>query len=542
MNRSLLNTILSLRKLEIKSKYLIEESIALWKQHGHLNCIIEYNEKDALDKAAEVDIKLANLSSSDSLPIDEILLGVPISIKDNFCMENYHTTAASRMLETFKSPYDATIVSLIKRHGGIPCAKTNMDEFGMGSTSTNSIHGAVISPIKSSSSSSLSSSSLSAGGSSGGAAVAVVSNIVSAAIGSDTGGSVRQPASFTGLFGFKPSYGTLSRYGLLSYASSMDTPGIITHNAIDAAILYDMINEYDSKDSTSDKNIQRTNALHHILNNNNKNSVVTNNNTSNTTTLADLESLSLLTAKSSSLSLEGVVVGVPEEVWVEGLDDNVSTAIMITIDQLEKQGAHVIPVKTPLLKAALPCYYVLACAEASSNLMRYDGVRYGYRATTNTTSNNSLHNDTDTITSLTSFQQEVSHTRGEAFGSEVIRRILTGTFVLSESQASDYYDTACTVRKQITSQLNHVMTNVDVLLLPTVSKPPFSADNLPDNATMLLYDAFTVPANLAGLPAVSIPISNDVINTPIGIQLMGKIGTDAELLRISTSIEQKLIE
>ena len=530
---SLIVNAIKLHHGTILSKNLVENCIVRSKKYEKLNAITEFKEEDALLKAAEADNLLKDSNKSNNQT--KILLGLPISIKDNFCVKGYKTTAGSKVLKDFISPYNATIVNKINEAGGIPCMKTNMDEFGMGSATLNSIHGAVKSPLNDKNG-----NSMSAGGSSGGAAAVVAAGIIEAAVCSDTGGSVRQPASFCGLVGFKPSYGSLSRHGLLSYASSMDTPGIITNHVMDAALLFDVLKGYDPLDSTSttSSNSQSFSALRYLVNNTK---------TSENLSLSDLEAGQNLMQNNNTFGLKDCIIGVPDECWVNELDGTVAAALTTAIKALETIGAIVRPVSIPLLKAALPCYYVLACAEASSNLMKYDGIRYGYRAEKDQDVN-------DIFVDATSLHQEVAKTRGESFGPEVIRRILTGTFVLSETQMAAYYGTARLLRKQLTKQVDSIMTRnngdegVDALLLPTVAKLPFSSNpkDVPDGTTMLLYDQFTVPANLTGQPAINIPIpvlptdtnGNNSLPT-IGIQLLGKIGEDHHLLHTAAALEQR---
>lgn len=445
-----------------------------------------------------------------------------------------------------------------------------MDEFGMGSSTANTPYGPAIHP----SSPWLSTGQgprITCGGSSGGAAASVASGAVAAAIGSDTGGSVRQPASFCGVVGLKPSYGLIPRYGLTSYASSMDTVGVLTTSVLDAAVMLDELSGVDIRDPTCIKDAE---ALRNRDAKSNQISGVRGNGTSGvgfrvgkytrsllrthdagfkdpTAPLSPKDMTDLINKyedSASKSSLGGVVVGVPEQFSLDGIDDAILRAWNESIQKLADAGATIRQVSVPSITKALPTYYVLVCAEASSNLSRYDGVRYGYR-TPSAKVMNITHGDETTQKNgndvAKDFFTEISRTRGEGFGHEVVKRILTGTYVLSQSSYHEYYMEAVAWRKRIIEESRHALRSsaaggVDVLIGPTAPILPFDLDNRPSAAQMLLCDIYTVGANLAGLPAVSLPVDKaGPLNLPIGMQLTGRYRGESDLLRIARALEQR---
>jgi len=455
---------------------------AFHKTNGTTNAVVEFNVDLALAQADAFDAQRSNGSSGDM----HILGGVPISIKDNFLLRGHSTTAGSRMLRDYVSPVDdATVCAKIRGSGGVPCAKTNMDEFGMGSATSTGMHGAVVSPVTADDG-----AVLTPGGSSGGAAAAVRAGVVCGAVGSDTGGSVRQPASFCGLVGLKPSYGAVSRHGLISYASSMDCPGVITNSVADASVIFDALSGACGRDSTSLKGSSQcaptfARLLAHVRGD--KTDHKTDRSTAaaaggGATTVSALEEWQSLVDASAGASLlgslHGTTVGIPDEVMVAEMDAAVRGRLQEAVNALQDAGAKVVSVSIPSLRLALPCYYVLACAEASSNLLRYDGLRYGHRADVGASA--SASGGAGDMAGLTSLHQEVAASRGQAFGREVVRRLLTGTYILSEGARGEFYETACHVRGAIVRDFGAALQGVDVLLGPTVAKVSGTRKQMPE--------------------------------------------------------------
>eukprot|EP00696_Hemimastix_kukwesjijk_P013345 gnl/Hemi2/26710_TR8978_c0_g1_i1.p1 gnl/Hemi2/26710_TR8978_c0_g1~~gnl/Hemi2/26710_TR8978_c0_g1_i1.p1 ORF type:complete len:525 (+),score=63.01 gnl/Hemi2/26710_TR8978_c0_g1_i1:67-1641(+) len=402
--------------------------------------------------------------------------GIPLAAKDNFC--SGRTTAGSRMLHNFDSPYESTVTQRLKSAGAIFLGKTNMDEFGMGSANLNSHFGPVTNPHSPA-------EKLVAGGSSGGSAAAVADFLCMGALGSDTGGSVRQPASHCGVIGFKPTYGSVSRHGLISYASSFDTPGVLTRSVPDAALLLDAIVGPDFLDSTciDDPSPRRKDKS---------------------------KSFSQSLASSPS-SLAGLTVGIPREYHVAELPEEVLALWAKGIDVLEQAGATVVSISLPHTQHALPTYYILVPAEASSNLSRYDGVRYGYHA----------HRAT--------YEDSVIASRTEGFGEEVKRRLLIGTYVLSASAYESYYKQAQKVRSLVSGDFVTAFQKVDLVLTPTSPFPAFPINSPPSFLESYTADIFTIPPSLAGLPAISFP-AGLVQNWPMGLQLVGRRWDERRLL------------
>ena len=365
--------------------------------------------------------------------------------------------------------------------------------------------------------------------------------LVQAAVGSDTGGSVRQPASFCGLVGFKPTYGSISRHGLVSYASSMDTPGILTKSIIDAAIMFDVLSGHDSRDPTSLK----TSNQSHKLTPQFLSDISWPQNQKHAPRLSQQQFETILNTKYPNISLKGTTIGLPIEFIVEELDQQARQEFEKSLSMLQDAGATIKQISIPSLKLALPCYYLLACAEASSNLSRYDGVRYGQRFQGNTIESN-LSTTNQIAANL---HEMISSTRGSYFGPEVIKRILTGTFVLCKGSYDEYYGKAVAVRLLIRKEIEEIYAKegIDVLASLTTPVLPFPLDNPPDSADMLLNDFLTVPANLAGIPAVSVPVGTCVRHLtdqsqevlPIGLQLFGKANREFDLLRIALAVEQR---
>lgn len=430
-----------------------------------INAYISYNTDAALAAAAKADL---------SLPLG----GIPIAVKDNICMLGEPTRCASKMLHNFVSPYDATAITKLKAAGAIPFGRANMDEFAMGSAGQNSAFGHTENPAA---------PGHVPGGSSSGSAAAVAAGMAIAALGSDTGGSIRQPASHCGIVGLKPTYGRISRYGLVAFASSLDQIGPLTQNVEDAALLLNAMCGHDAKDSTS--------STH------------------------DTEDF---TAKLGQ-SIAGVRIGLPKEYLSSGNSPQVTAAINLAVQKLTELGAEIVEVSLPHSEAVVSAYYIIACAEASSNLSRFDGIRYGYRAE-NTNGLDDLY----------------SRSRAEGFGPEVKRRIILGTYVLSSGFYDAYYAKAQKVRALVAQDFANAFEKVDFILGPVApTAAPLLYDTNMSPLQVYLADIYTIPANLAGLPGISIPTPQDGA-LPVGIQLLGKHFAEADLLRVASALETAL--
>ena len=397
--------------------------------------------------------------------------GIPIAIKDNINLKNHETTCSSKILSNYVSPYDATVITKLRNSGVVFTGKTNLDEFAMGSSTENSAFGPTKNPWN---------PEHVPGGSSGGSAAVVSVGSALASLGSDTGGSIRQPASFCGVVGFKPTYGTVSRYGLVAFASSLDQIGPITNSVEDAKIIFNSIKGHDPLDATS---IQET----------------------------SIEIPEDKTAK----------VGVIKELMEDGISDESKNEVEKTIKLLEEQGNKVVEVSLPLTKMALSIYYLIAPAECSANLSRFDGVRYGSRESGETS------------------YEMIENTRAEGFGEEVKKRILLGTYALSAGYYDAYYGQALKARSLITKDFDNIFQEVDYLISPTTPTPAFKFGEKTENPLeMYMSDLCTIPANLAGLPAISIPTGLSNQNMPLSIQLMSPARTDSSLLKFSEKLEK----
>lgn len=450
---------------ELTNKYLA----AIEKENGELNAYVKVTPDTALAAAKAVDEKIAKGEQIG------LLEGVPMTLKDNISTKGIETTCCSKILQGYTPIYDATVWDILKNQGCVMLGKTNMDEFAMGSSCETSCFGGAKNPHD---------IGHVAGGSSGGVASAVGANIAAFGLGSDTGGSIRQPAAFCGIVGFKPTYGAVSRYGLIAYASSLDQIGPITTTVKDAAVVYDAIAKKDKMDQTSSGATETaTDKLDNDIN--------------------------------------GITIGVARE-YFDGVRDDVKAALEEAIKQYEKMGAKIKYFDMPIIKYALPVYYILACAEASSNLGRYDGVRYGYRTK-----------------EFRNFHEMACKTRSEGFGEEVKRRILLGTYVLSSGYYDAYYKKAQNMRGTIVKAFRNALSECDVLLAPTVPMTAFeNGFTSKDAVETYLTDICTVPLNIAGLPGISIPcgVGNDGL--PIGMQLIGNTFGEARLLNIAYKYEQ----
>jgi aspartyl-tRNA(Asn)/glutamyl-tRNA(Gln) amidotransferase subunit A len=446
--------------------------------------------QEVLDRIARLDPSLGGFRTIDAgrvlrrarqidrAPHPAPLLGVPVAIKDNICTRGLPTTASSRILETFVPPYDATVITRLEEAGAIVVGKTNCDEFAMGSSTENSAFGPSRNPWA---------LDRIPGGSSGGSAVAVAAGMTPVALGSDTGGSIRQPAAMCGIVGLKPTYGRVSRYGLIAYASSLDQIGPLAHTAYDAALVLNAIAGPDSHDSTGAP-----------------------------------EEVPDYTRELTG-DVRGLRVGVPREIVEHGVDEEVSRAFFAAVEVLRRRGARVTDIELPHATYAIPTYYLVATAEASSNLARFDGVRYGFRAP-------GEFRDVRTM---------YSRTRNQGFGAEVKRRIMLGTYVLSAGYYDAYYLKAQQVRTLIRRDYEAAFETVDTVAMPTSPMTAFRlGERVEDPLQMYLADVFTVSANLAGLPAISVPCGFSIERLPIGLQLTGRMFDEATLLRIADSYER----
>ena len=450
---------------------------ALLKIEEHqdkINAFVHWDLESAkgfIGKQVEV-LKGRISSSNEALP----LAGVPIALKDNICSIDWKTTACSGILEGFKSPYDATVVTKLKKAGAIIVGKVGMDEFAMGSSNETSVNGSIKNPWD---------VSRVPGGSSGGSAAAVASGMVKVALGSDTGGSIRQPASFCGVVGLKPTYGTVSRNGLLAFGSSLDQIGPIAENVEDAKIVYEVMSGFDSLDSTSIKNASPLGC--------------------------------------SFKDLTGLKFGVLEEYQVDGIDPEVSASFEKALQTLAENGAEIVPVSIPSAEYTVPIYYVLACAEASSNLSRYDGIRYGRRVETENSTLEDLY--------LSS--------RREGFGTEVKKRIMLGTYVLSAGYKDAYYEKACMGREMLKKEYDSIFDKVDILISPTSPTPAFRlGEKIRDSLSMYLSDVFTILNNLVEGPAISVPCGFSSEGLPIGLQFSAPRFSEKLLFHSASSYEQ----
>ncbi len=469
-DKSAVELSLLLAKGKVSSREITESVLKrIDEKEDSLNAYITVTGDSALKQADEADKRIAKNESVSPLN------GIPIAIKDNLCTEGIKTTCASKILDNFIPTYNATVVDRALAEGAVILGKTNLDEFGMGSSTENSIIGPTRNPLN---------SDYVTGGSSGGSAAAVASGEAIIALGTDTGGSIRQPSAFCGITGIKPTYGRVSRYGLISYASSLDQVGVLGRNAEDCALLLDTICGHDVRDSTS----------------------------------AGIEKPDF----SSSLKkgLKGIKAGLPREYFIEGLDTRIKDSVMEAVQLLEKNGAEIIEISMPHAPHAISSYYLVATAEASSNLARYDGVKYGLRADSD-----------DTI-------MMYEHTRSEGFGSEVKRRIMLGTYVLSAGYYDAYYLKGQKVRSLIKSDFDEAFKKVDCIITPTTPCLPFKlGEKMSDPLQMYLVDIYTVSLNLSGLPGISVKCGT-IDGLPVGMQIIGKAFDEEMVLRVGNAYEK----
>jgi aspartyl-tRNA(Asn)/glutamyl-tRNA(Gln) amidotransferase subunit A len=462
-----------LKNGDYTSLELTEAHISAVEAARDLNAFITEVPELALERAKASDLRRAAGDAMGSMD------GIPIAVKDLFCTEGVETTAGSHILGGFVPSYESTVTQNLRDAGAVMLGKTNMDEFAMGSANTTSYYGAVKNPWTLDDG-----KERVPGGSSGGSAAAVSGHLVIAATGSDTGGSIRQPASFTGIVGMKPTYGRCSRWGMVAFASSLDQAGPMTRSVQDAAIMLQSMVSYDQKDSTS----------------------------------VDLFIPNFEAALTGDI--KGLRVGIPDEYVLEGMPSEIDALWKQGIDWLKQAGAEPVKISLPHTKYALPAYYIVAPAEASSNLARYDGVRYGLRVPGD------------------SLDEMYENTRGIGFGPEVRRRIMIGTYVLSAGYYDAYYVQAMKVRTLILQDFQQAFENVDVILTPTAPSSAFEiGERMDDPLQMYLNDVFTVPASLAGLPAISLPggLSNEGL--PLGLHLIAKPFDEETLFRVAGVLE-----
>ena len=459
----------NIKNKKLSSEEITKAFIQRSKKSKNLNTYITENYLDALDKAKKFD---KNPNMNLKLP------GIPIAVKDLFCTKDIRTTAGSKILDNFVPTYESTVTQNIWNEGAILLGKLNCDEFAMGSSNETSFFGNVQNPID---------KNLVPGGSSGGSAAALASQLTPVTIGTDTGGSIRQPASFTGTVGLKPTYGSCSRYGIVAFASSLDQAGPMAQNVKDCALLQEVISSYDSKDSTS-IDFKRNEYSKELTNN-----------------------------------IKGKKIGIPKEYRVEGMPKEIEELWQKGIQYAKDCGAEIINISLPNTNYALPTYYIVAPAEASSNLARYDGVKYGFRAKGK---------------SLIDMYEK---TRSEGFGAEVQRRIMIGTYVLSSGYYDAYYLKAQKVRKLIKNDFDQAYKNVDAILTPSTPSSAFKiGEKTNDPVSMYLNDIFTVPINLAGLPAISIPAGIDAKGYPLGLQIIGKAFDEQNIFNIAYTMEKHI--
>ncbi|MDC3308285.1 Asp-tRNA(Asn)/Glu-tRNA(Gln) amidotransferase subunit GatA [Candidatus Pelagibacter sp.] len=454
---------------KISSEETAKAFIDRGEKSRDLNAYITEDFSNALLKAKNFDQKPN---------FDLKLPGVPMAVKDLFCTKDVKTTAGSKILDNFIPPYESTVTQNIWNEGAILLGKLNCDEFAMGSSNETSFFGNVQSPID---------KGLVPGGSSGGSASALAADLTPITIGTDTGGSIRQPASFTGTVGLKPTYGSCSRYGIVAFASSLDQAGPMSKDVKDCALLQEIISTYDEKDSTS-IDFKRNEYSKELTNN-----------------------------------IKGKKIGIPKEYRVDGMPKEIEDLWTKGIEYAKDCGAEIVEISLPHTNYALPTYYIVAPAEASSNLARYDGVKYGFRSKGE---------------NLIDMYEK---TRSEGFGSEVQRRIMIGTYVLSSGYYDAYYLKAQKVRKLIKNDFDEAYKKVDAILTPSTPSAAFKiGEKTNDPVSMYLNDIFTVPVNLAGLPAISIPAGTDAKGYPLGLQIIGKAFDEQNILNIAYAMEEKI--
>ena len=466
---TLYELIKNIKEKKISSNEAAKSFVDRAEKSKKINAYVTENFENCLKLSKEFD---------DKPNFDLKLPGIPIAVKDLFCTNEVRTTAGSNILNNFVPTYESTVTQNIWNEGGILLGKLNCDEFAMGSSNETSFFGNVQNPIA---------EDLVPGGSSGGSSAALAANLTPVTIGTDTGGSIRQPASFTGTVGLKPTYGSCSRYGIVAFASSLDQAGPMSKDVKDSSILLEVISSFDKKDSTS-IDFKRNNYSSELTRN-----------------------------------IKGLKIGIPKEYRVDGMPDEIENLWKKGIEYAKDCGAEIIDISLPHTSYALPTYYIVAPAEASSNLARYDGVKYGLRS------------------SGKNLIDMYEKTRSEGFGEEVKRRVMIGTYVLSSGYYDAYYLKAQKVRQLIKQDFDQAYNKVDAILTPSTPSSAFKiGEKSNDPVSMYLNDIFTVPVNLAGLPGISIPAGVDKNNYPLGLQIIGKPFDEQTVLNIAYSMEEKI--
>ncbi|MDN5247532.1 MAG: Asp-tRNA(Asn)/Glu-tRNA(Gln) amidotransferase subunit GatA [Wolbachia endosymbiont of Tyrophagus putrescentiae] len=461
-----------LKRRDFSSVELVKAHIDA-AENEKLNAFITKTPEIAIEAAKAADV---NLSKQENSP----LTGIPVGVKDLFCTKGIRTTAASKMLENFIPTYESTVSDKLLHNGVAMLGKLNMDEFAMGSANTNSYFG----PVENVWIRKSDGEKVVPGGSSGGSAAAVAGFLCAGALGSDTGGSVRQPAAYCGVVGVKPTYGRCSRFGMIAFASSLDQAGVITRSVADSALMLEAICGYDKKDSTSSD--QPVPKFFNLIDNN----------------------------------IKGKRIGIPREYNMDGISDEIIHHWEKVATYLRENGAEVVDISLPHTKYAIPVYYLICSAETSSNLARYDGVRYG------------LHIEADTLDEMYELK------RAEGFGKEVKRRILMGAYALSSGHYNEYYEKAQCVRALIRNDFIKAFENIDYILVPSSPTEAFGLNEKPDPLIMCINDVFTVPASLAGLPAISVPVALSNEGLPLALQVIGNYYDEAGILNVASVIEQ----
>lgn len=470
INSSLKQLAAMLTSKQISSVEMTHEFLKRIDQHNpEINAYIALDQEKTLAQAAAADLRIAQGNAAP-------LTGIPIAQKDIFCAKGWKTTCGSKMLANFTAPYNAGVIERFDAAGAVNLGKTNMDEFAMGSSNETSYFGTVQNPWD---------RSRVPGGSSGGSAAAVAARLCAAATGTDTGGSIRQPASLCGFSGLKPTYGLVSRYGMIAFASSLDQAGPMAKSCEDMALMMNVMTGFDERDSTS---LEREKEDY---------------------------------ARDLNKPLTGLRVGLPKEYFADGLDGSVAKVVQEAIDQYRKLGAEIVDISLPNTMLSIPVYYVLAPAEASSNLSRYDGVRFGHRAA-----------------EYTDLMDMYCKSRAEGFGSEVKRRILIGTYVLSAGYYDAYYLKAQQIRRLIAQDFTEAFKKCDIIMGPTAPSTAFKAgEKADDPVAMYMQDIYTIAVNLAGLPGMSIP-AGFANNLPVGLQVIGNYFDEARMLNVGHAYQQ----
>lgn len=455
-----------LQTKQVSSVELAQHFLARIEKYAHLNAFLDVRPEETLAQARAADERIANGTAG-------VLTGIPLAHKDIFVTKEWASTAASKMLKGYMSPFDATVVEKLKAAGMVCLGKLNCDEFAMGSGNENSAYGKVYNPWD---------SNAVPGGSSGGSSAAVAAGLAPIVTGTDTGGSIREPAAFTGVTGMKPTYGRPSRWGMIAFASSLDTAGLLGHSAEDCARVLGSMVGFDEKDSTSVNEPEE-----------------------------DFTRL-------LQTSVKGLKLGVPRKWLGDGLDPELRASILKAIDFYRSEGMEIVDIDLPMAELGVPVYYVVACAEASSNLSRFDGVRYGHRAT-----------------DYTDIVDMIKKSRNEGLGSEPKRRIMIGTYVLSHGYYDAYYLKAQRVRRLISEEFQRVFQTVDAIISPVVTGTAYDFGANADPVSAYLSDLYTVPTSLAGLPGIALPSGLHSNGRPLGFQLIGASFSEAKLLQLGAT-------